>query len=82
MDPVIITCALTGILTNPSDHPVPVNAEQMALEAERAYNAGASIVHVHIRDQRPGKGHLPCWDPDVAKNICDEIGRASCRERV
>jgi uncharacterized protein (DUF849 family) len=49
----------------------------MAAEARDAFNAGASIMHVHLRDQRPGKGHLPTWDPEVAASVCDAI-RAAC----
>ena len=69
----VITCALTGVLTDPEQHPVPVTPEQMAKEARRARDAGASIVHVHFRDQEPGNGRMPSWDPKVARNICDAI---------
>ena len=37
----IITCALTGVLTDPKQHPVPVTANEMAASARDAYNAGA-----------------------------------------
>ena len=73
----IITCALTGVLTDPKQHPVPVTPEQMAAEARDAFNAGASIMHVHLRSQEPGMGHLPSWDPEVAANVCAAI-RAAC----
>lgn len=76
-DKAIITCALTGVLTNPEQHPVPVTPAQMAAEARRAYDAGAAIMHVHYRDQRPGKGHLPVWDPAVCNEINAAI-RAAC----
>ncbi len=76
-DKAIITCALTGVLTNPQQHPVPVTPAQMAAEARDAFNAGASIMHVHLRSQEPGQGHLPSWDPDVADAICNAI-RAAC----
>ncbi len=77
MDKAILTCALTGVLTDPRQHPVPVTPEQMAAEARDAYNAGASVMHVHLRRQEPGQGHLPSWDPDVAQAVCDAI-RAAC----
>jgi uncharacterized protein (DUF849 family) len=77
MDKAILTCALTGVLTDPKQHPVPVTPEQMAAEARDAFNAGASIMHVHLRRQEPGQGHLPSWDPDVAQAVCDAI-RAAC----
>ncbi len=70
---ISITCALTGVLTDPKDTGVPVTPEEMANHALEAYNAGASIVHCHFRDQIPGKGHLPTWDPKVVKEICEAI---------
>ncbi len=78
---VVVTCALTGVLTDPNVHQVPVTPEQMADHAQQAYNAGASIVHLHFRDQRPGMGRLPSWDPAVAKAIGDAI-RARCPDLV
>ena len=77
MDDAILTCALTGVLTDPAQHPVPVTAAQMAAQARDAFNAGASIMHVHVRRQEPGQGHLPSWDPEVAAEVCDAI-RAAC----
>ena len=76
-DKTIVTCALTGVLTNPAQHPVPVTPEQMADHAEQAWNAGATVVHLHFRDQTPGWGHMPSWEPAVAKAISDAI-RARC----
>ena len=72
----ILTCALTGVLTNPKQHPVPVTPEQMAAQARQAFDAGASIMHVHIRSQQEGMGHMPSWDPDVAEEIVDAIRQA------
>jgi uncharacterized protein (DUF849 family) len=77
MDKAILTCALTGVLTNPQQHPVPVTPAQMAAEARDAFNAGASVMHVHIRMQEEGLGHMPSWDPDVAESVIAAI-RAAC----
>ena len=71
--PAILTCAVTGVLTNPKQHPVPVTPEEMANACLEAYQAGATIVHVHFRMQQDGLGHLPSWEPAVAKDICDAI---------
>jgi 3-keto-5-aminohexanoate cleavage enzyme len=76
-DKAILTCALTGVLTNPKQHPVPVTPAQMAAEARDAFNAGASIMHVHLRMQEEGLGHLPSWDPEVADAVCSAI-RTAC----
>lgn len=73
----VVTCALTGVLTNPEQHPVPVTPEQMAASAKEAYDAGASVIHVHFRRLEKGLGHLPTWDPDIAAAVCDGI-RAAC----
>jgi uncharacterized protein (DUF849 family) len=73
----ILTCALTGVLTNPKQHPVPVTPAQMAAEARDAFNAGASIMHVHVRNQEEGLGHLPSWDPDVMESVISAI-RDAC----
>jgi 3-keto-5-aminohexanoate cleavage enzyme len=72
----VVTCALTGVLTDPAQHHVPVTPAQMAREARAAYDAGASVVHVHFRQQVPGKGHLPSWDPKVAAEIAQAIREA------
>jgi len=76
MEKAILTCALTGVLTNPQQHPVPVTPAQMAAEARDAFNAGASIMHVHIRNQEPGMGQMPSWDPDVAVSVVNAIREA------
>ncbi len=72
-DKAIITCALTGVLTDPTVHNVPVTPEQMADDAEQAWNEGAVIVHCHFRDQRKGMGHLPTWDVEVVGSIIAAI---------
>lgn len=77
MEPAIVTCALTGVLTDPASHPVPVTPEQMAKEARDAFDAGATVVHLHYRRQEPGMGRMPSWEPEVAAAIIDAI-RAAC----
>ena len=75
-DKAVITCSLNGVLTDPKQHHVPVTPEQMAREAKAAYDAGAAIVHIHLRDQRPDKGHLPSWDVNVSREIQQAIREA------
>ncbi len=77
MEKAILTCALTGVLTNPKQHPVPVTPAQMAAEARDAFNAGASIMHVHVRNQEEGMGHMPSWDPEVMESVVNAI-RDAC----
>lgn len=53
-DKVFITCALTGSSPLP-DHPnFPVTPEQIAEEGLAAAAAGASILHIHVRDPKDG----------------------------
>ncbi|MBI4821897.1 MAG: 3-keto-5-aminohexanoate cleavage protein [Deltaproteobacteria bacterium] len=77
--PAVVTCALTGVLTDPAKFGVPVTPEQMARAAKEAFDAGATIVHCHFRDQREGLGHLPTWDPEVVADIVDAIRAAEPR---
>ena len=76
-DKAVITCALTGVLTDPKQHHVPVTPDEMAREAKAAFDAGAAVMHVHFRQQDPGKGHLPSWDPELAVTIMQAI-RDAC----
>ena len=77
MDKAVITCAITGVLTDPGQHPVPVTPAELAAEARRARDAGASVIHVHFRRQERGMGRLPTWEPAVAK-ACVDAMRAEC----
>lgn len=54
---VIVTCALTGSgdTTGKSEH-VPVTPDQIAADAIAAARAGASVVHIHVRDVNTGQG--------------------------
>lgn len=50
MDACVITCAISGVAANRDQCPaIPYTPEDYAAEAKRAYDAGASIVHVHAR---------------------------------
>src|SRR4051794_34403300 len=73
--PVILTCALTGggDTTGASPH-VPVTPEQIANEALAAREAGAAIVHIHVRDPSTGK---PSRDPALYREVVRRIRAAS-----
>ena len=73
----VLSCALTGVLTNPDMGNIPVTPEEMADAAQQAWDQGATIVHCHFRDQRPKLGMLPTWDVGVVESII-----AAIRERV
>jgi uncharacterized protein (DUF849 family) len=74
---VVVTCALTGLLTDPAKFNVPVTPQEMAEAAEQSYNAGASVLHCHFRDQGEGMGAFSTWDLKTVGDILSAI-----RERV
>ena len=69
-DKVIITCALTGVLANRDQCPyIPYTPVEIAEEAKRAYDAGASAVHIHARNDDGS----PTFSPAVFARIKEEI---------
>jgi uncharacterized protein (DUF849 family) len=72
-DKVVVTCALTGMLTDPAKFNVPVTPREMADATAQAYDAGASAVHCHFRDQGEGMGAWPTWDLDTVGAILSAI---------
>ncbi len=54
---VVVTCAVTGAGDTVDKHPaIPITPEQIANSAIEAADAGAAIVHLHVRDPQTGKG--------------------------
>jgi len=55
-EPLIIIVAPNGARKTQADHPsLPILPEEIAQEARRCMDAGASMIHLHVRDQ--GQGH-------------------------
>ena len=56
--PLIITAAPFGPHWMPSDYPrtLPVSWKEQVQKAVDCYNAGATLLHVHVRD--PKTGHV------------------------
>ena len=51
MNPVIITCAITGAETTREKQPnLPITPKEQAQAAADAVKAGASIIHLHVRE--------------------------------
>ena len=68
---VIITAALTGAGDTVSRSPhVPVTPEQIAASAVEAANAGAAVVHIHVRDPETG---APSRDPKLYAETVSRI---------
>ena len=54
---VVVSCAVTGAGDTVDKHPaIPVTPAQIADSAIEAVDAGAAIVHLHVRDPETGKG--------------------------
>ena len=68
---VFITCALTGAgdTTGRSDK-VPVTPEQIARAGIEAAQAGAAIIHVHVRDPETGQ---PARDPGLYREVVERV---------
>jgi len=71
MDKLIITAALTGNITLPTQTPyLPLTPQQIAEDAKRCIDAGAASVHIHARDPVTGK---PTTDPEIYREIASLI---------
>ena len=56
MKKVIITCALTGSVPSKEKFPaLPITVDEIVKDAIAVYEAGAAVVHVHVRDRVTGK---------------------------
>ena len=54
---LMLTCAVTGAGATTKKHPgVPVTPPQIAAACIEAARAGASVVHIHVRDPATGEG--------------------------
>ena len=54
---MIITCAITGAGDTAGKHPdLPITPEQISTSALESAEAGAAIVHLHVRDPETGRG--------------------------
>jgi len=75
MDKLIISAAITGSAVLPSHTEyLPITPKQIADEAVRAAEAGASSVHIHARNPKDGK---PSGDLEIFRDIVTDIKRRS-----
>jgi 3-keto-5-aminohexanoate cleavage enzyme len=74
MSKLIITCALCGVGTTKEQNPhVPITPEEIAADGLECVKAGASILHIHVRD---AKG-VNVMDKDIFVEVVGKI-----REKV
>lgn len=72
---VIISCAITGGMTVPGQSAaIPITPEQIVESALEANRAGASIIHLHVRDPKNGR---PVADPELFLEVVSSI-REQC----
>lgn len=75
---LILSAALTGAATNRSHCPhIPYTPIEIAKEAKRAVDAGASIVHIHAREDNG----MPSWRTEVFEEISSEV-RLRCPDVI
>jgi len=56
MDPMIITAAPYGPEWLPGDCDIPLSWDEQVQRAVDCYNAGATVLHFHVRDPETGQG--------------------------
>ncbi|WP_264048324.1 BKACE family enzyme [Methylobacterium flocculans] len=60
-EPVVIAVAITGSVPRKSDNPaLPVTVDEQIASTREAYEAGASLAHIHVRND----DETPSSDPD------------------
>jgi len=70
-DKRIITAAITGAIHVPSmSEYLPITPEQIADEAVRAYEAGAAVAHIHVRNPENGR---PLTDLNMFREVASAI---------
>lgn len=75
---LILSAALTGAATNRSHNPhIPYTPKELGEEAKRAVDAGASIVHIHAREDNG----TPSWRTEVFEEIKAEV-RKHCPDVI
>src|SRR4051794_17341847 len=68
-----ITAALTRPIASKADHPrLPTSPAEIASEARAAWEAGASVVHLHLRDD----AGRPTADRSVAERVVRAVQQA------
>ena len=71
MDKLIVTAAMTGNITLPTQTPyLPLTPQQIIDDAVRAAEAGAASVHIHGRDPKSAR---PTTEPAVYREIAQGI---------
>jgi uncharacterized protein (DUF849 family) len=72
MDPVVIAVAITGSVPRKKDNPaVPISVAEQVESTHEAYEAGASLVHIHVRND----DETPSSDPERFAAVQEGVRR-------
>ena len=70
MQPVTIAVAITGSVPRKKDNPaVPTTPAEQVESTHEAFEAGASLVHIHVRDAEEN----PSSDPDLFRQVQEGV---------
>jgi 3-keto-5-aminohexanoate cleavage enzyme len=76
--PAIITVAITGAVPTKEDNPaVPVTPEEQVESTHAAFEAGAAVCHIHVRDSQ----ERPSSDPELFARVAEGLAK-HCPEMV
>lgn len=71
-DPCIITVAITGSVPRKKDNPaVPVTIAEQVESTQEAFEAGATLAHVHVRDENEN----PSSDPERFARLQEGVAK-------
>ena len=71
MSKAIFTAAITGSIHTPTMSPyLPITPDQIADNAIQAYEAGAAVAHIHIRNPETGQ---PAADMELFKKVITQV---------
>lgn len=72
MRPVVVAVAITGSVPRKADNPaVPITVSEQVESTHEAFEAGASLVHIHVRNP----DETPSSDPQLFKGVMEGVRR-------
>lgn len=75
MEKIIITAAITGAIHTPTMSPyLPITPKQISEEAIKAAEAGAAIVHIHVREPKDGR---PTTNVNLFHEVASKVKKKS-----
>lgn len=70
MEPVVVAVAITGSVPRKKDNPaVPISPAEQIESTHQAYESGASLVHIHVRND----DESPSSDPERFRAVQDGV---------